>query len=93
MPYLLCWGGASELEEASSSPRALRGVWLDVVSKEGGPDEGSANEAMLETDGGTTDSDTGFIDTAEPAAAARDNGIFNKCLIICTRLIHTKRNN
>jgi len=72
MAYLLCWG-ASELEEASSCPRALRGVWLDVVSREGGPDEGSANEVMLETDGGTTDSDTGFMGTAEPAAAGRDN--------------------
>lgn len=53
---------------------------MDVVSREGGPDEGSANEAMLETDGGTTDSDAGFIGTAEPAAAGRNNGIFNVLL-------------
>ncbi len=77
MPYLLCWEGASELGEVSSCPRALRGVWLDVVSREGGPDEGSANEDMLETDGGGTDSDAGFTGTAEPAAARKDNGIFN----------------
>lgn len=32
---------------------------------------------MLETDGGTTDSDAGFKGTAEPAAARKDNVIFN----------------
>lgn len=53
---------------------------MDVVNREGGPDEGSANEAMLETDGGTTDSDAGFIGTAEPAAAGRNNEIFNVLL-------------
>ncbi len=76
MPYLLCWG-ISELGEVSSCPRALRGVWLDVVSR-GGPDEGSANEDMLETDVGTIDSDVGFTGTAEPAAARKVTGIFNK---------------
>ncbi len=39
--------------------------------------KGQANEDMLETDGGTTDSDAGFTGTAEPAAARKDNGIFN----------------
>lgn len=42
---------------------------MDVVSREGAPDEGSANEDMLETEGGTMESDVGFTDTAEPAAA------------------------
>lgn len=71
---MLCWG-ANELGETSSWPRALRGVWLDVVNREGGPDEGSANDTMLETNGETTDSDTGFTGTAEPAAAERANSI------------------
>lgn len=37
---------------------------------EAGPEGGSDIEAMLDTEAGTVESDTGFADTAEPAAAA-----------------------
>lgn len=45
---------------------------MDVVNRDAGPGPLSAKVPMLETDAAVTESETGFTETADPAAASTD---------------------